>query len=129
MACGDGGGRAAGTPLPPATPQDGVLTVRAFEWGFASDAILLSRGEGVRIVLENEGEVVHNIKFEEFAAADVESRSTGSLSADEGELFAGADSGDEGTLAFTPLESGSFDFYCTIRGHRSLGMEGTLTVE
>ena len=26
------------------------------------------------------------------------------------------------------LEPGTFDFYCTITGHRAAGMEGTLTV-
>lgn len=128
VACGDGAGRPAGTPLPPATPQGGVLTVEAFEWGFAPEAIVLEQGEEVRIVFENQGEAIHNFRIEELAAEGVESESTGSQSADEGELFVGANAGETGTLIFTPRESGTFDFYCTIRGHRSLGMEGTLTV-
>lgn len=128
IACGEGAGRPAGTPLPPATPQDGVLTVGAFEWGFAPEAIVLTQGEEVRIVFENEGDVIHNFRIEELAAEGVESESTGSQSADEGELFVGANAADTGTLVFTPQESGTFDFYCTIRGHRSLGMEGTLIV-
>ena len=114
---------------PPAPPRDGVLAVRAFEWGFAPDAIVLQRGQQVRIVLQNEGDILHNLKIEEFAADTVESRSTGGLSADEGELFVGAAKGEEGTLSFVPRESGAFVFYCTIRDHRQLGMEGALTVE
>ena len=126
-ACGgDGAGRAPG---PPATPQDGVLAISAFEWGFAPDAIVLRRGEQVRIELENAGQVLHNLKIEELAGDDIESRSSGPLSADEGELFVGAAAGDTGTLAFVPQESGVFVFWCTIRGHRQLGMEGELTVE
>ena len=46
-------------------PEDGVLTVRAFEWGFAPDAIVLQRGDQVRIVLANEGEILHNLEVEE----------------------------------------------------------------
>ncbi len=128
VACGDATGRPAGTPLPPATPEDGVLSVGAFEWGFAPEAIVLIQGEEVRIDFENQGEVIHNFRIEELGAEGVESESTGSQSADEGELFVGANAGDTGTLIFIPSESGTFDFYCTIRGHRSLGMEGTLTV-
>jgi uncharacterized cupredoxin-like copper-binding protein len=36
-----------------------------------------------------------------------------------------ANEGKSGTLTFTPSESGTFDFYCTIPGHRDLGMKGT----
>lgn len=128
VACGAAAGRPAGTPLPPATPEDGVLSVGAFEWGFAPEAIVLMQGEEVRVDFENQGEVIHNFRIDELAAEGIESESTGSQSADEGELFVGANAGDTGTLVFTPRESGTFDFYCTIQGHRSLGMEGTLTV-
>ena len=83
----------------------------------------------MRIVLQNEGQVLHNLKIDALDAELRESRSSGPLSADEGELFVGAEAGDEGTLAFVPQESGTFVFYCTIRGHRQLGMEGALTVQ
>lgn len=128
-ACGDGDG-ASGPPPTPAAPVDGVLSMRAFEWGFEPEAIALRQGEEVRIVLRNEGEVLHDLKIEEALAADaIESRSAGPFDADEGELFVGVDAGEEGTLAFVPRQAGTFVFWCTIRGHRELGMEGTLTVE
>lgn len=127
--CTSGGGGAPATPEPPATPQDGVLTVRAFEWGFAPESIALRRGEPVRIVFQNDGKIFHNLKIEELAADAIESRSTGPLSADEGELFVGADGGEQGELSFVPQESGAFVFYCTVGDHRQRGMEGTLRVE
>jgi uncharacterized cupredoxin-like copper-binding protein len=37
--------------------------------------------------------------------------------------------GDDGTLSFVPTEAGEYTFYCTVTGHRTLGMEGTLIVE
>ncbi len=128
LACGDGSTEADDAPTPVA-PNDGVLTVRAFEWGFEPQAIALRRGGQVRIVLVNEGEILHNLKVEDLAADVIEARSTGPLSGDEDELFVGAEQDDEGTLVFVPRASGSFTFYCTIRGHRELGMEGIITVE
>lgn len=127
-ACGEGS--AADSPPTPVAPTDGALTVRAFEWGFEPQALLLPRGEQVRIVLENEGAILHDFKVEGGLAADViESRSSGPLSGEEGQLFVGAEAGQQGTLVFIPQGSGTFTFYCTIQGHRELGMEGVLTVE
>lgn len=128
LACGDGSTVADDAPTPVA-PNDGLLTVRASEWGFEPQAIALRRGEQVRIVLVNKGEILHNLKVEDLAADVIEARSTGPLSGDEDELFVGAEQDDEGTLVFVPRASGSFTFYCTIRGHRELGMEGIITVE
>ena len=127
-ACG-GDSDAGGPPPTPAAPLDGELTVSAFEWGFAPESIALRRGERVRIVFQNDGEILHNFKIEEPAADEIESRSTGPFSADDGELFVGAEAGEEGELSFVPQESGAFVFYCTIGDHRQRGMEGELTIE
>lgn len=127
-ACG-GSSSPAGPAPTPVRPADGALTLRAFEWGFEPQAIALRRGEQVEITLENEGRVLHNFKIEDLAANDIESHSSGPLSGEENQLFVGAEAGQVGTLSFVPQASGSFTFYCTIRGHRQLGMEGTLTVE
>ena len=119
--CGDGSPRRPNVTLLPVTPVAGVLTVRAFEWGFEPSAIALRQGEEVRIVLVNDGKILHNWKVEGLAADVIEA-------GDEGELFVEAAEGEEGTLLFVPQTSGSFTFYCTISGHRRLGMEGILTV-
>ena len=119
--CGDGSPRRPDVTLTPVAPVDGVLTVRAFEWGFEPGAITLRQGEEVRIVLVNDGKILHNLKVDDLAV-DV----TGAGDADG--LFVGAEKGEEGTLVFVPQASGSFTFYCAISGHRRLGMEGTLTV-
>ena len=116
---------------PPATgvaPANGALTVRAFEWGFEPETILLQRGEEVRIVLDNDGTILHNLKIDDLEAELIESRSTGPLSGEEGQLFVGADDGQQGTLIFVPQQSGEFTYYCTLERHRQLGMEGTLIV-
>ena len=128
-ACGGDGERAAATPPAPAVPIDGALTVRAFEWGFEPQAIALRRGEETRIVLDNDGSTLHNLQVDGIDVEIRESQSTGPLSGDEGELFVGAEDGQEGRITLVPQEAGTFTFYCTIRGHRELGMEGTLTVE
>jgi len=126
--CGGGGGddEVASTP---AAPTNGRLIVRAFEFGFEPDSILLSVGEQVTIVLQNDGRILHNLKSNDIPADVALSDSTGPLSAKEGEVFVGADGGVRGTLELTPLEAGTYAFYCTISGHEELGMEGTIAVQ
>ena len=119
--CGDGSPRRPDVTLTPVAPVDGVLTVRAFEWGFEPAAITLRQGEEVRIVLVNDGKILHNLKVDDLAADVTEA-------SDADRLFVEAEEGEEGTLVFVPQASGSFTFYCAISGHRRLGMEGTLTV-
>jgi uncharacterized cupredoxin-like copper-binding protein len=126
-ACSTGEG-AGGPTATPAAPVDGRLTVRASEWGFEPSSIVVERGQAVTIVLQNDGRILHDLKLDDLDAEVLESRSSGPLEADPGELFVGADSGKEGTLVFRPLEAGSYTFYCTVQGHRAFGMEGTLTV-
>ena len=127
-ACGGSSGPAGPTPTP-ATPVDGAITVRAFEFGFEPSAIALQQGEQVTLVLDNQGAILHDFKVEDLAADVIESRSSGPLSADEGSLFVGADDHDQGTLVFVPLKPGTYTFHCTLEGHQQLGMEGALFVE
>ncbi len=117
---------------PPATavaPTNGALTVRAFEWGYEPEPIVLQRGEEVRIVLDNGGAILHNLKIDGLEAELIESRSTGPLTGDDDQLFVGAERGQQGTLVFVPQQSGEFTYFCTLERHRQLGMEGTLIVE
>jgi uncharacterized cupredoxin-like copper-binding protein len=127
-ACG-GGGRGTGAPATPVAPVDGELTVRAHEWGFDPEAIVLRQAEQVRIAFENDGTILHNFAVEDLVAGVVESKSTGPLTAGEGDVFVGAEAGQGGVLVFVPQAPGSYTFYCTVQGHRDLGMVGVLTVE
>lgn len=127
-ACLGESGPSGPTPTP-VTPVDGDLTVIASEWGFGPANIILQQGEEVRLVLQNDGAILHNLKVDNLDVEVIEEISTGGFSGDEETLFVGADSDDVGLLTFIPLEPGEYEFFCTIANHRQLGMEGLLTVE
>jgi len=91
----------------------GTVTILAKEEiGFDANDWSVPEGE-VTFVYNNEGDVVHTLA--------VEGRE------DEMELHV-KDAGDSDTGEIN-LSPGTYTLYCTIRGHRELGMEGTLTVE
>ena len=125
-ACGGTSHTPTGTPV---APTNGSLTIRASEWKFEPANVVLSKGAPVTIQFQNGGSTLHDMRIDGLHASDVTSKSNGGLSAGHGELFVGSDKGKSGTLTFTPAETGTFTFYCTLPRHRQLGMKGTITVE
>jgi uncharacterized cupredoxin-like copper-binding protein len=124
-----GGEQASGPTPTPASPENGVLALHVAEWHYQPSRIVLHVGEQVRIELHNDGKILHDFKIDGLKAEVAESHSTGPLSGSPGDVFVGADTGKGGTLVFTPKETGTFTFYCTVPQHRQLGMKGTLIVE
>lgn len=95
---GGGGGSGAQT-----------VTVSASEFRFDPSAV--SVPEGGSLVLRNAGSAPHNLYVEgtEVKTADVQP-------------------GDQTTVDISSLAAGQYTFFCNIAGHRSAGMEGTLTI-
>jgi uncharacterized cupredoxin-like copper-binding protein len=105
----------------PVRPTDGAITVVASEWKFDPTVIEVLAGQEAMISLENNGEIVHNLRIDDIDA-DV------SQSSEDGEVFVEAEAGETADLVLTPGESGEFAFYCDVPDHRDLGMEGRLMV-
>lgn len=98
---------------PDATGPGGTVEILATsDIAFDNNAWTSLEGE-ITLILENEGNTVHTLRVEghedEF----------GLRVSTAGEV-------DQGSIS---LSSGTYTLYCDIRGHRELGMEGTLTVE
>jgi uncharacterized cupredoxin-like copper-binding protein len=92
--------------------SSGGVTIVATEFAFDPEDFSLPADEDVELTLENAGVVEHDIVVEEL---------------DDRELVY-ANAGETVTETVN-LSAGTYTFYCSIPGHRSAGMEGTLTVE
>lgn len=88
------------------------ISVEADEFSFSPDTLSVEAGTTVRMTVENVGSMQHDLVFEGLDIA------TQRLAPGESE-----------TIEFTLDESGTYTFYCSVSGHRALGMEGELTVE
>src|SRR5262245_7304650 len=106
---GCGGDDDDGDALPavegPASPS---FDVTASEMKFDPDGVAVGAGE-VAVTLTNGGSIQHDLRI------------------DGADLFLEAGSGEsvDGTV---DLEAGSYQFFCTVPGHRDAGMEGVLEV-
>ncbi len=95
-------------------PESSVkeINISAKEFSYTPSTITVNKGDSVKINFTNNGTSVHNLAITNFNVA------TNSIAP-----------GESDSITFTADKSGSFSYFCSISGHRSLGMEGTLTVQ
>ncbi len=89
-------------------PTSPSFDVSATEMKFDPDAVAVEAGE-VSVTLTNDGSVQHDLRI------------------DGAEFFVEAGPG-ESTDGTADLDKGSYQFFCTVPGHRDAGMEGVLEV-
>ena len=115
-----------------ASPGVQEVVVRASEFAFEPAEITVKAGQPVRIILQNDGTLLHD-----FSSADAQVALATSTGAEHTEHEAGpssttlhvaAEAGRQGTLEFTPTAAGTFAFFCSVEGHLAAGMLGKLVV-
>lgn len=96
---------------------------------FRPDKLEVSAGKRVTLTLENRStSTVHDFTVERIGVEHVEVEGAEHAHNDELAMHVAADAGAMGTMNFVATEPGSYEFYCTVPGHREAGMKGTLTV-
>lgn len=109
-----------------------TITMREFSYGPVE--IHAKVGERVRLVLVNKGVVLHDITTDSFKG-EVETEASAEHHGDhpaEGEgpnFHAAANAGETVELTFVAEEAGRLELYCTVPGHRELGMTALLIVD
>ena len=80
-------------------------------FSFVPSAITVSKGDRVKITFKNE-DGFHDFKIDEYNIATPKIQG-----------------GNESAVEFTADKAGSFEYYCSVGSHRSMGMYGTLVVK
>jgi nitrite reductase (NO-forming) len=81
--------------------------------GVVNPELTANVGDTVRLTVVNGDPVAHDLTIDEFNVT------TGEMVSDEQTV----------TLEFVVSTPGQFKYYCSVPGHRQIGMEGTITVE
>lgn len=102
------------TPSTTQTPTSGVteISVSGTEFSFSPASISVKAGERVKITFRNIGKASHNLALE---GLGVTTKTIGTEQTD--------------VVEFTAPSSGTYNFFCSVPGHRTAGMEGRLKVE
>lgn len=97
----------------PTVEQPAVKEFRVVgkNFAFVPSTITVKKGDKVKIIFEN-SEGFHDFKIDEYGVATKKTKSPTTE-----------------VLEFTADKAGSFEYYCSVGEHRSMGMKGTLKVE
>lgn len=100
----------------PASATDSKASVKEFtvkgqNFSFAPSMITVKKGDKVKITFENTSGY-HDFKIDEYGVATKQTQAPSTE-----------------VLEFTADKAGSFEYYCSVGQHRSMGMKGTLKVE
>ncbi len=112
LAAGCGGNDKPGGTV--TAPAGGSVRVTGKEYAFDPSTIVVRSAGTLRLTLDNEGSLAHNIKVEK-----------------DGRVLGGTPAfpAGESRSATVRLASGTYDFLCTVGDHAELGMKGTLKVD
>ena len=96
---------------------------------FDPPTLTVQAGRPVVLTVKNVGGTDHDFAVRDMPASDVKSKVEGG----HGHGGAGVVVGHprakgEVTVRFTPTAPGTYEFYCSVTGHKDAGMKGTLTV-
>jgi len=108
-ACGGGGGGGE-------TSSDGggKITIEMGDYYYKPATITVSPGASVTVTLKNVGALQHNLYAEQINPMESPM----------------VDPGKSADFTFTaPSQAGTYDFWCTVPGHKELGMVGKLEVK
>lgn len=125
-------GGAAPTPNAAAPKEPLAITIGMAEFAFEPAEISASVGQPVKLALVNKGTLLHDFSSMD-AKVEVMSMQEGAAH-DMGDLESqmtmhmAVDASTTETLEFTPTKAGTYEFYCSVEGHKAAGMVGKLIV-
>ena len=110
------------------------LTLGAEDLAFSPTTLTVAAGQPVALTLQNNGALEHDFSILEIPiegpahTSGSSGHTAGHSDAAEPDLHVSAVGGQSATVEFIPSKPGSYEFWCTVPGHKEAGMTGTLEV-
>ena len=111
------------------------IVVKAEALKFSPATIEVTAGQPVKLTFENADSLDHDLSIMEFPMANMGATAEPMAGHDmsnmteEPELHIVAVMGATSSFEFTPTKPGTYEFFCTVAGHKEAGMKGTLVVK
>ena len=117
-------------------PQPQAIMLTAQTMTYSPSTFEVKAGAPVELTFINEDALEHDfsileIPVESVSEADpmsAEHEMEMGTAAMDPVLHVAAEPGATNTLTFTPTKPGTYEFFCTVAGHKDAGMVGTMTV-
>ena len=117
-----------------AGPRIQEVSLTAVDMAFQPEALEVTAGRPVRLTMVNEGALDHDFSILEMpmetmgaTAVAMPGHDMGAMTVDP-QLHMAVTMGMSNTIEFTPTKPGTYEFFCTVPGHKQAGMVGTMVV-
>ena len=105
----------------------GAATIKMEDIKYDKTALSATKGQALTITLNNAGALDHDFTIEKIdAKATIDGKDA---KTDKYAVQAAIKAKGNGKLEITPNAAGTFEYFCTVAGHKEAGMKGTLTVK
>jgi len=114
------------------------IVVQETDFAYSPVTITVPLNQSVTVVFKNTGAVEHDFVIEEInvmnlqkddaEAQGMSGHDMGGVSDPHYDLHVSTLPGKSSTIEFTPTEAGTYEFFCTVKGHLEAGMIGKLVV-
>jgi magnesium-transporting ATPase (P-type) len=108
------------------------LKITTSQLEYTPEVLVVEVDRPVRLTFVNDSALTHDfsvIDIEVVQPDTVEDDHTHEMDGAMPDLHMAASAGQTATLEFTPTQAGTYEFYCTVEGHKDAGMVGTLIVK
>lgn len=111
------------------------IMVQASGMTYQPATIEVTAGQPVQITFQNMDSVEHDFSIIEFPMEMMDATQEPMVGHDMGgmtaqpQLHMAAMMGQSAVLEFTPSKPGTYEFFCTVAGHKEAGMVGTMVVK
>ena len=110
------------------------ITLEASDFAFNIPSITIKAGEPVQLTLKNMGQLEHDFVIEKIDVNTTVIKDSGSEEHHmpgmgvENDLHISAQVDETSVIQFTVAEPGTYQFFCSVAGHKEAGMVGELIV-
>lgn len=126
-ACGGGEAKPAAGGASGGAAAGGTQALKMEDIKFDKTALSGAKGEKLTVNLTNAGALEHDFTIDKIAGtAQFDGKDA---KTDKYAVHAVVKAKGSGKVELTPTDAGSYEFYCTVAGHKEAGMKGTLTVK
>jgi len=105
-----------------------TINVQPSQYSYDPAKIVLEKGRSISLILQNNDFIEHDIEIKNIPIENINTGTHDEHATGSEDFHLHASAQEQTKLTFTPVQEGSYEFYCTIPGHKEKGMIGLLVV-
>lgn len=109
--------------------QQIIVNVHPSEFTYTPSKIIVKKNEPITIILKNQDQIDHDIEIRKINIHNNTNYHSEKHKNAQADFHLHASANSTSTQTIIPMENGTYEFYCSLPGHKENGMKGTLVVK